>query len=183
MDRKRTTEFLGEVLKRSRLNGSIGKYWASEVCIDWGTSKVRRVDFMQFEPAGVTSVGEIEKGIFTCYEVKSCIEDVFSGNGLNFIGERNYIVTTMECYKKILEEERRSKLSRHLTECFPESSHYYGFMVAIPVMRDKHDEFDNPTEIYFEPRNWEMKILMNCRPGPRKRSMTELLFYLLRSGK
>lgn len=187
MDRKKTTEFLGEVLKRSRLYGSMGKYWASEVSIDFGTSNVRRVDFMQFEPAGVTSIGAIEKGIFTCYEVKSCIEDVYSGNGLNFIAERNYIVTTMECYKKILEDMRpdehcKSKFHQHLYDKFPESSDYFGIMVPVPVTRDKCDEFEKPTEIDFEPANWNLKIMMNCRPGPRKRSITEMLFLLLRSG-
>lgn len=56
---------------------------------------------MEFSPANQCSVSGIEKGIFTCYEIKSCKEDVYSGNGLNFFGEKNYIVTTMACYKDI----------------------------------------------------------------------------------
>lgn len=51
MNRKETTEFLGKLLKREKLSG-IGKYWASEVSIDYGTMDVKRVDFMQFEPSG-----------------------------------------------------------------------------------------------------------------------------------
>lgn len=97
MNRVETTKFLGELLKSSRLSG-MGKYWASEVSIDAFTSagKGGRVDFMQFEPPNQCSVGALEKGIFICYEVKSCKEDVYSGNGLNFYGEKNYIVTTMD---------------------------------------------------------------------------------------
>lgn len=33
MNRKETTEFLGELLKVEKFNG-IGKYWASEVSVD-----------------------------------------------------------------------------------------------------------------------------------------------------
>ena len=95
MNRKDTTKFLGDLLVSDRFGG-MDKYYAREVSVDYGTREVKRVDFMQFEPAGVTSISSIEKGIFTCYEVKSCKEDVFSGNGLNFLGEKNYIVTTME---------------------------------------------------------------------------------------
>ena len=68
MNRKDITKFLGELLVRNRLTGR-GKYYASEVSLDYGTTNVKRVDFMQFEPAEVVSVGEIEKGIFTSYEV------------------------------------------------------------------------------------------------------------------
>ena len=64
MDRKRTTQFLGELLVSDKFGG-IGKYWASEVSIDpWASKgKPKRVDFMQFIPAGQCSISEIEKGI------------------------------------------------------------------------------------------------------------------------
>lgn len=84
MNRRETTDFLSRLLITSRLSGR-GKYWVDEVSIDYGTKDVKRVDFMQFEPNGVIYQSDIEKGIFTCYEVKSCKEDVYSGNGLNFI--------------------------------------------------------------------------------------------------
>ena len=94
MDRKETTKFLGQLLINTRFGGA-GKHWASEVSIDpWGR-EAKRVDYMQFSPADQCSISGIEKGIFTCYEIKSCKEDVYSGNGLNFLGEKNYIVTTM----------------------------------------------------------------------------------------
>lgn len=181
MDRKNTTKFLENLLISDRLSG-IGKYWAKEVSIDYGTKDVKRVDFMQFEPAGVTSISFIEKGTFTCYEVKSCKEDVFSGNGLNFLGEKNYIVTTMECYKSIQEDIRSGKLDAHIEDCCPNSSHYYGIMVAIPQYTEEVDEYENPTPLATGGM-WKLAVVLPCRQGPRRRSLTEMLFYMLRSGK
>lgn len=63
MDRKEITKFLSDLLVNDRFQG-IGKYWAREVSIDYGTKDVKRVDFMQFVPSGVVSVSEIEKGRF-----------------------------------------------------------------------------------------------------------------------
>ena len=180
MDRKATTAFLSDLVV-SKISGR-GKYYASEVSIDYGTSDVKRVDFMEFQPSGVTSVSAIEKGMFVCYEIKSCKEDVFSGNGLNFLGEKNYIVTTMECYKDIQEDMRSGKLWRHVEECCPGSSPHFGIMVAVPMFTEPYDEFENPTPIDGEKGNWQLCVLQPCRQGPRKRSITELLFYMLRSG-
>lgn len=180
MNRKDTTKFLSELLVRDRFGGR--KYWASEVSLDYGTTNVKRIDFMQFEPAGVTSVSDIEKGIFTCYEVKSCKEDVYSGNGMNFVGEKNYIVTTMECYKELQPDMRSGKLWNHISECNPESSIHIGIMVPVPYSFKPEDEYENPTELRDDIA-WEMKVIFPCHQGRRKRSMTELLFCMLRSGQ
>ena len=55
MKRGEITRFLGDLLVTDRLCKR-GKYYASEVSIDYGTSDVKRVDFMQFEPSGVTAI-------------------------------------------------------------------------------------------------------------------------------
>lgn len=47
MKRGEITSFLGDLLVTDRLCKR-GKYYASEVSIDYGTSDVKRVDFMQF---------------------------------------------------------------------------------------------------------------------------------------
>lgn len=180
MNRKETTKFLSDLLISNRLSGR-GKYYAREVSIDYGTSNVKRVDFMQFEPGGVIYQSDIEKGIFTCYEVKSCKEDVYSGKGLNFIGEKNYIVTTMECYKDIQPDMRNGKLWNHIKECCPESSAHFGIIVPVPWSFKPEDEYENPTKLTDEIA-WELKVIYPCNCGRRKRSMTELLFYMLRSG-
>ena len=180
MDSKETTKFLSDLLISNRLTGR-GKYYAREVGIDYGTSNVKRVDFMQFEPAGVIYQSDIEKGIFTCYEVKSCKEDVYSGNGLNFLGEKNYIVTTMQCYKDIQPDMRNGKLWNHIRECCPEASAHFGIMVPVPLSFKPEDEYENPTELNNDIA-WELKVIYPCNQGSRKRSMTELLFCMLRSG-
>lgn len=157
MDRKETTKFLGQLLINTRFGGA-GKHWASEVSIDpWGR-EAKRVDYMQFSPADQCSISGIEKGIFTCYEVKSCKEDVYSGNGLNFLGEKNYIVTTMECYKDILPDLRSGKFAKHMREQFPESSNYFGVMVAIPDWAEATDEFEKPTPLDAEVRQWKLAV-------------------------
>ena len=181
MNRKETTEFLSDLLISNRLSGR-GKYYAREVSIDYGTSNVKRIDFMQFEPKGVIYQSDIEKGTFTCYEVKSCKEDVFSGNGLNFIGEKNYIVTTMECYKDIQPDMRSGRLWEHIRTCNPESSAHFGIIVPVPWMIKPEDEYENPTKLDKDV-TWEMKVIYPCVQGGRKRATTELLFCMLRSGQ
>lgn len=182
MNRKETTQFLSELLERQYFSG-IGKYWAKEVSVDIGTAKgkPRRVDYMQFIPPNQCSISAIEKGIFVCYEIKSCKEDFYSGNGLNFLGEKNYIVTTMKCYKDLLPDIRSGKFRKHIIDNFPEASNYIGIIVAIPEYAEFEDEFENPTALDMK-SNWKLTSVLPCRQGPRKRSMTELLFCMLRSG-
>lgn len=169
MGRKETTEFLGELLKREKFSG-IGKYWASEVSIDYGTTDVKRVDFMQFEPTGVTGVSGIEKGIFICYEVKSCKADFESGFGRNFIGEKNYFVMPMGTYKEAVND-------------IPS-----GIGVLVPVPKnagntnaDIYKEFENPAELSAD-AEWKLHAIRRPHPRMREKSMAELLFCMLRSG-
>lgn len=184
MGRKRpeTTKFLSHVL-RSSLAGSC---YASEVSVDPCTSYGKRVDFMQFIPWNTMSVSGIEKGIFVCYEVKSCLEDIYSGNGLNFLGEKNYLVMTMDCYKQFLPDLRSKEFVNYLHDNYPESSDYFGIKVAIPAGSTVEDEFENPTPV---PSNeaewweWTLATILPCREGPRRRSVSELMFCMLRSGK
>lgn len=167
--RPKTTKFLNDILIHQRLNKR-SVYWASEVTLDYSTSHPKRVDFMEFQPVN-QSVSGLEKGIFICYEVKSCKEDFHSGNGLNFEGDKNYIVTTMECYKDIVNE----------------IPYYVGVMVPVEYGRDKIEEFENPTVIPDEYKGnlygWELKIIKNATTIDRKRSIVELMFCMLRSGK
>lgn len=111
-----------------------------------------------------------------------CKEDVYSGNGLNFFGEKNYIVTTMACYKDILPDFRSGRFANYMSEKHPDSSTYYGVMVAIPFWGEATEEFKDPTPL-SEDRNWKLEIVLPCRQGIRTKSMTELLFCMLRSGR
>lgn len=165
MNRKETTKFLSTLLIKERLTGR-GKYWAREVSLDYGTKNVRRVDFMQFEPAGVVHVSDIEKGIFISYEVKSCKADFKSGFGRNFVTEKNYFVMPMALYKEIANEIENN----------------VGVICPIPVGKELYDEFEKPTPLDAD-ICWNMKIVKTVHPQARSRSMTELLFCMLRSGK
>lgn len=164
MNRKDTTQFLGELLKSKRLRGR-GSYWASEVSIDYGSVDVKRVDFMQFKPAGVCGISSIEKGIFICYEVKSCKADFNSGFGKNFIGEKNYFVMTMSTYKEVIND----------------IPHDVGVLVPVPEYADMYEEFENPTPISND-IEWKLCTIKPVYDQLRKRSMVELLFCMLRSG-
>lgn len=171
--RKETTQFLSELLVKTRLSG-MGNHYASEVTLDYGKGKgkEKRVDFIQFIPQNSYSVSGIEKGEFTFYEVKSCKEDYHSGHGLTFEGDKNYLVTTMQTYKDLMPEIRKVE--------FP---YYVGVMVAVPTDRDVYDEFENPTSIDAPNKHWRLHIINPAHPHSREYSLTELLFCMVRSGK
>ena len=142
---------------------------------------------MQFSPKGVIHASDIEKGTFTCYEIKSCKEDVYSGNGLNFYGERNYIIVTMDTYRKLQADISSGILTRYIAEHYPESSLYYGIMIPVPRSIDLRDkaalcaECETPTEFGGSYLDWKLWTAVSCREGPRDRSAVELLFCMLRS--
>lgn len=98
--------------------------------------------------------------------MKSCKADFKSGFGQNFIGEKNYFVMPISLYKEIANE----------------IPHNVGVIVPIPYLKDKMDEFENPTELSPDTK-WDMKVIKAARIQSRKRSMAELLFCMLRSGQ
>ena len=177
MNRKETTKFLTDVLISNRLSDR--KYYAEEVTLDYGTNHQKRVDVIQFIPQGVLYPSQIEKGEFTFYEIKSCKEDIFSGNGLNFLGERNYIVTTMETYNKILPMLADGSLHKYVKEHYPESTIEFGIM--IPIYKDVYEEMENPTPLGGDISDWKMHIIYPCHLACRSKSIVELLFCMLRS--
>ena len=164
MNRKETTQFLSDLLVIERLSG-MGKYYAKEVSIDYGTSDVKRVDFMQYEPQSTVSISALEKGIFICYEVKSCIEDFHSQNGHNFIAEKGYYVMPMEVLKAVTTE----------------IPHNIGVICPIPRYSTWQAEWDNPTPLDAPDINWSMHIVRSCLIQTRKKSMVEWLFSMLRA--
>ena len=182
MNRKDITKLITKTLISTKLNDR--KYYAKEVTLDYGTTTPKRVDVMQYIPNGVTYAGDIERGEFVCYEIKSCKEDVYSGHGLRFYGDKNYIVTTMACYKDISAE--MDKLKKYLKEKYPESDDSFGIMVLVPDtidLRDSeslHNEFKNPTPLE-KCDSWKIWTAQNCYKGRRKRGTTELLFCMLRA--
>lgn len=184
MNRKDITKLLTDILICDRLLDR--KYYAKEVTLDYGTTHPTRVDLMQFKPSGVTYASDIEKGIFICYEIKSCLEDIYSGNGLNFIGEKNYIVTTMETYKKLQSKLADGTFYGFMAEKHNNNNPNFGVLVAVPdnvdcrKTSDVYSEYENPTT-FDASTNWKLYEILNCRERHRTRSTTELLFCMLRA--
>lgn len=104
MQRGETTKLLSELTERLiNPTGDPRIYWAREVTFDYATIQPIRVDYMKFKPVNNTVSG-IEKGDFSCFEVKSSIEDFRSKNGHNFIGDFNYYVMPEEVYEAVRAE-------------------------------------------------------------------------------
>ena len=104
MNRAETTAMLSALVEK-RLD-SRTSYWAREVSFDRGTPNWRRIDYVGFKPYTPNHAVEpisVELGIFSCYEVKSCLADFESGNGLTFYGDENFLVTTRELAEQLHE--------------------------------------------------------------------------------
>lgn len=186
MNRKETTKFLTDLLIRDRLSDR--KYYAKEVTLDYGTTQPKRIDVVEFRPKGVIYASSMEKGIFVCYEIKSCYEDVYSGHGLNFVGEKNYIVTTMNTYKRLQEDLRSEKLQKHIANFMGvKDCPQFGIVVPVPARIDQrstdeiYSEYENPTKLDEDMDKWKMYTAVNCRETYRTRSIVEMLFCMLRS--
>lgn len=95
-------------------------------------------------------------------------------------------MTTMECYKEILPDLKNGKFAQHIRENFPEcyaEIGNMGVMVAVPYQREVAEEFENPTPLDGDVEKWKLSVAIKCKHnGSRKRSMTELLFCMVRSG-
>ena len=149
-------------------------------------------------PDGAIYAGEIERGDFIVYEIKSCKEDVYSGNGLNFIGDENYLVTTAECYKSLLPDIQSGKLDAHIKEMNDASFVRYGWMIAVPGNYREPTRFDAQMSIMHEVMELDTPTPISTKAGwrfakmpaskfeihkKRTKSVTELLFCMVRSGR
>lgn len=103
MSRTDTTAMLSQLVEK-RLRNQVA-FWASEVNFDRNTPEERRVDYVGFEPWNINGEpvpASVEKGCFSFYEVKSCMADFTSGNGLTFYGDSNFLVCTKELCDEIV---------------------------------------------------------------------------------
>ena len=92
----------------------------------------------------------------------------------------------MDTFKKMIPDFNSGKFWEYLDKNYPESNTNIGVMVAVPYETDLKDteaiysEFQNPTALNKD-RCWKLYIIQNSNQGRRKRSMSELLFCMLRS--
>ena len=161
MSRIFCTEFLSKLLEKEKFIG-LGEYYAKEVTFDYGTDHTIRVDYIQFKPLNQISIDGLEKGEFICYEIKSCVEDFNSGNGLNFIGEKNYLVTDITTYIKLMNKGQLNKLPL-----------YIGILVAVPKGSSAKDELETPTQITenCDIGDWTLIYMRTAKKTYRRKSM------------
>ena len=125
-------------------------YWAREVTFDYATSSAVRVDFMKFKPVNNTVSG-IEKGDFYCYEVKSSVEDFYSKNGHNFLGDFNYYVMPEAVYEKV-----KAEIPYKVGVYVPEKMNYRGAW-------------------------YDLKSVKKAKRADRERPVSEMLLMMFRS--
>lgn len=102
MSRTDVTAELSALVER-RLD-SRSSFWAREVSFDRGTPSWRRIDYVGFKPhtpGYALEPTSVELGTFSCYEIKSCLEDFESGNGLTFYGDLNYLVVPRDLGERL----------------------------------------------------------------------------------
>ena len=148
MGRSEITAGLSALLER-RLAKENAKY-AREVEIEEPvTRKLLRVDYMAYSyPAmrqGALHFADL--GIVTVYEVKSCMADYRSGNGLGFYGDRNVLVCP-------------SSLAEQLRGALPEN---VGVMCPVPDGRSVAAEMREQTPYGGETEGWELRKYFAAR--------------------
>lgn len=191
MNRKEITTALGKILEKERFSKTMSNYYAKEVTINMFTFlKDMRIDYLQFKPVNVQYPCELEKGKFAAYEIKSCYEDVYSGNGLNFIVEENYLVTTCKTNKKLCREGEQEKFRNFLGKYICEHSkidkiNKVQVLYACNI-KDNNIELEDINYKDFDPKDWALFEGVTFRnfainKGVRVRTTSELLFYMVRS--
>lgn len=128
MSRNDVTESLSELVRKKLSNTTI--FWAEEVELDFGKA---RVDFVGFKPFNILQNGmspaAIDKGIFSFYEVKSCLADFNSGHGKNFLGDENYLV----CERELAEELHSKALLPHGVKVLVPNKPRTGLIIAFDL--------------------------------------------------
>ena len=178
LSRAETTSLLSRELVRLRLERrNAYSYWAHEVEIsnhlDNGPDV--RVDFVQFEPHSYhtcTDISGIELGKFTFYEVKSCLADLKSGHGLNFMGDVNWVVMPVELYEPYLiarGEDRQLERATADAGCLLYGKARNGRATFVEAHYFRSELFDDkaPADVY--------------RHVFRKRAAAELLLCMMRA--
>lgn len=134
MDRATITNSLSDLVRKKLSNNCT--FWAEEVELDFGKA---RIDFVGFQPFNLLQNGmcptAIDKGIFSFYEVKSCMADFKSGNGLTFLGDENYLV----CERELADELYQNQLLPNGIKVIVPNKPRTGLIVAF----DKSNSFGN----------------------------------------
>ena len=172
MNRAEITALLGDLLERDVLSG---RHWAKEVKYLKADGTLGRVDYMSFrarEQRYGPTASAVEGGEFTCYEIKSCMDDFRSGHGLNFIAERNAMVMPMGLYRQLGQADTMD------VSVYVPIPYYVGR--ATDDMR--WAEYQDPSELTPRRNDWKL-VKMTDQPivGNRRHSTCELLYAMLKA--
>jgi hypothetical protein len=127
-------------------------YWAKEVTFDYATSNTVRVDYMLFKPIN-NSISGIEKGDFSCYEIKSSVDDFHSKNGHNFIGDKNYYVMPESVFENVKNE----------------IPYFVGVLC--------------PRQVFSGSSTYQLVVVKNAKKHDRTKSVSEMLLMMWRSSR
>ena len=75
--------------------------WAAEVKLYPNDKRVDYIDFCPHISIQMCAPGTVERGKFRFFEVKSCIADLKSGNGVNWDGDENWLVCPIEMVEEM----------------------------------------------------------------------------------
>ena len=177
MQRKEITALLSDLLERDILGDST---WAREVKYSkLGIDGVGgRIDYMQFIPEVkdhyCATERSVQRGDFNVYEIKSDINDYMSGCGLNFIGDYNSLVMTMELFK-YLRQQRRIPYG-------------IGVFVPVPMYTGKqpnsyfYSELCEPSKLTDDRTAWRLhKMIAPIKSCKCFHGTAELLYAMLRA--
>lgn len=153
MKRPEITKQLSELLeKHIDPHNDPRVYWAKEVTFDYATSNTVRVDYMLFKPVN-NSVSGIEKGDFSCYEIKSSVDDFHSKNGHNFIGDKNYYVMPESVFESVKNE--------------------IPYFVGVLCLR----------QVFNDSSVYQLTVVKNAKKHDRTKSVSEMLLMMWRSSR
>ena len=153
MKRPEITKQLSELLeKHIDPHNDPRVYWAKEVTFDYATSNTVRVDYMLFKPVN-NSVSGIEKGDFSCYEIKSSVDDFHSKNGHNFIGDKNYYVMPESVFESVKNE----------------IPYFVGVLC--------------PCQVFNDSSVYQLTVVKNAKKHDRTKSVSEMLLMMWRSSR
>lgn len=153
MKRPEITKQLSELLeKHIDPHNDPRVYWAKEVTFDYATSNTVRVDYMLFKPIN-NSVSGIEKGDFSCYEIKSSVDDFHSKNGHNFIGDKNYYVMPESVFENVKNE----------------IPYFVGVLC--------------PRQVFSGSSTYQLVVVKNAKKHDRTKSVSEMLLMMWRSSR
>lgn len=174
MGRKEITAGLSALVERHV--SKPGGLWAAEVSIEpLGRC---RPDYIEVTASGgkFATVAGIERACVSAYEIKSSMADYKSGNGLNAVGDENWIVCPYEVMMSINRAAVEGKIER---------SPLWGFAYPYPAEHGaKGPDIDRLPRYEGQVEGWKLHFIAASRFGgsPRQFPLSAILWSMMYAG-